>query len=86
MERSFKNSSNKELNRYSFATKTALNAENDSNLLKNEESQNQNSLNYDSDKMNESEREEYYDLDESVRKSTKWTDGTVIKLLTFSKI
>ncbi len=78
MERSLKTSTNKEPIKALFATKKAVELENDLNLLNKEETPEQGSLDYESDKMNESEREEYEDLDESFRKSTKWTDGTVI--------
>lgn len=81
MERSLIASSNKETIRALFATKKAVDAQNDANFLHRADTPDQGSLDYDSDQMNESEREEYDDLDESLRKSTKWTDGTVLYFL-----
>ena len=78
MESSLKKISNKEPIRALFATKKAVGLENNFNLSKNEESPDQASLDHNSNKVNESDREEYDDLDESFRKSTKWTEETVI--------
>lgn len=83
MERSLKTSSDKETIRALFATKKAVDSENNLNLMNQENALDQGSLDYDSDRMNESEREECDDMDESLRKSTKWTDGTVISLMIF---
>jgi hypothetical protein len=78
MERRLKTCSKNQLNRFLFATRKAVDSEKNLNLSNNEDNLKQNSLDYDSDKMNESEREDYDDLDENSKKSTKWTYGTVI--------
>ena len=79
MESGLKTCSKTQINRFLFATRKAADSEKNLNLSNSEDNLKQNSLDYDSDKMNESEREDYDDLDENSKKSTKWTYGTVIK-------
>lgn len=75
MDRSLKiKSKNKETFRALFTTKKEFISDNDSNLFNNDD--NNESIKYNMDNV-ESEKEYYDELNDSLRKSTKWTDGSV---------
>jgi len=77
MDKSLKiKSKNKESLKALFTTKKEIISDDDSNLFYNED--NNESIKYNMDNV-ESEKEYYDELNDSLRKSTKWTDGSVNK-------